>query len=80
LAKGLDKHETTNWLKKAAWRAHFKERDLAKVYTCNRMPRREDDELRRIATALDRLFFNHCIDGLKSMPLMTRLLLANVIT
>jgi hypothetical protein len=41
------------------------------------MPGREDDELRRMVTALDRLFFNHCIDGLKSMPLMTRLLLAS---
>jgi hypothetical protein len=41
------------------------------------MPGREDDELRRMAAALDRLFFNHCIDGLKSMPLMTRLLLAS---
>jgi len=77
LAEGLDKHETTNWLKRAAWRAHFKERDLAEVYACSRMPGREDDELRRMAAALDRLFFNHCIDGLKSMPLMTRLLLAS---
>ena len=77
LAEGLDKHETTNWLKRAAWRAHFKERDLAEVYACSRMPGREDNELRRMAAALDRLFFNHCIDGLKSMPLMTRLLLAS---
>jgi hypothetical protein len=77
LAEGLDKHETTNWLKRAGWRAHFKERDLAEVYACSRMPGREDDELRRIAAALDRLFFSRCIDGLKSMPLMTRLLLAS---
>jgi hypothetical protein len=77
LVEGLDKHETTNWLKRAAWQAHFKERDLAEVYTCNRMPRREDDELRKMAITLDRLFFNHYIDGLKSMPLMTRLLLAS---
>jgi hypothetical protein len=32
LAKGLDKHETTNWLKKAGWRAYFKEKDLAEIY------------------------------------------------
>ena len=56
---------------------YFKERDLAEVYACSRMPGREDDELRRMAAALDQLFFNHCIDGLKSMPLMTRLLLAS---
>jgi len=78
LVKGLDKHETTNWLKRAGWRAHFKERDLAEIYTCNRMSRREDDELWRMAVTLDRLFFNHCINGLKSMPLMTRLLLTSV--
>jgi superfamily II DNA helicase RecQ len=77
LVEGLDKHETTNWLKRAGWRAHFKERDLAEIYACSRMPGREDDELRRIAAALDRLFFSRCIDGLKSMPLMTRLLLAS---
>ena len=41
------------------------------------MPGRDDDELRWIATALDRLFFDRCISGLKSMPLMTRLLLAS---
>jgi hypothetical protein len=41
------------------------------------MPGREDDELRRMAAVLDRLFFSRCIDGLKSMPLMTRLLLAS---
>jgi gluconate kinase len=77
LSEGLDKHETMNWLKRATWRAHFKERDLAKVYACSRMSRREDDELRRMAAALDRLFFNRYIDSLKSMPLMTRLLLAS---
>lgn len=44
------------------------------------MPSREDDELRRMAAAMNRLFFRRCIDGLKSMPLMplvTRLLLAS---
>jgi superfamily II DNA helicase RecQ len=77
LAEGVDKHETTNWLKRAAWRTHFKERDLAEIYACSRMPGREDDELRRMAAAMNRLFFSRCVDGLKSMPLMTRLLLAS---
>lgn len=76
LADGLDKYKTTNWLKRAGWRAHFKKRGLAEIYACNRMPGREDDGLRRMAAALDRVFFSRCIDGLKSMPLMTRLLLA----
>ena len=73
----MDKHETINWLKRAVWRVYFKERDLAEVYTCSRIPGREDNKLRRMATALDRLFFNYYINGLKSMPLMTRLLLAS---
>jgi superfamily II DNA helicase RecQ len=77
LADGADKHETTNWLKRAGWTAHFKERDLGEIYVCSRMPSREDDELRRMAAAMNRLFFRRCIDGLKSMPLMTRLLLAS---
>ncbi|UPL04093.1 hypothetical protein LCI18_015027 [Fusarium solani-melongenae] len=41
------------------------------------MPSRDDDELRRMSAALDRLFFDRCIGGLKSMPLMTCLLLAS---
>ncbi|KAF6530595.1 hypothetical protein HZS61_001907 [Fusarium oxysporum f. sp. conglutinans] len=41
------------------------------------MPGRDDDELRRMTDALDRLFFHRCIGGLKSMPLMTCLLLAS---
>jgi len=65
LAEGLDKHKITNWLKRAAWRTYFKERDLAEIYACSRMPGREEDELRRMAAALDRLFFSRCIDGLK---------------
>ena len=77
LAEGLDKHETTNWLKRVAWRVYFKERDLAEIYAYSRMPGREDNELRRMATALDRLFFNYCIDSLKSISLITRLLLAS---
>lgn len=41
------------------------------------MPGREDDTLQRLNAAVDRVFFGQCIDGLKSMPLMTRLLLAS---
>ncbi|KAK2667266.1 hypothetical protein RAB80_016457 [Fusarium oxysporum f. sp. vasinfectum] len=40
------------------------------------MPGRDDNKLQRMAAVLDRLFFDRCIGGLKSMPLMTRLLLA----
>ncbi len=68
LAKGLDKHETTNWLKRAGWRVHFQERDLAEIYACSRSPGREDNELRRMAAAMNRFFFRRCIDGLKRMP------------
>lgn len=77
LADSASRHETTNWLKRAGWTAHFKERDLSEIHACSRMPGREDDYLRRMAAAMDRLFFGRCIDGLKSMPLMTRLLLAS---
>jgi hypothetical protein len=73
----LDKHETTNWLKRAGWTAYFKERDLSEIYACGRMPEKDDDELRKLCAAMDRLFFDRCIKGLKSMPLMTRLLLAS---
>jgi len=66
-----------NWLKRIAWRVYFKERDLAKVYIYSRMPGREDDELRRMTITLDRLFFNYYINDLKSIPLMTWLLLAS---
>jgi hypothetical protein len=77
LAEGVDKHETTNWLKRTGWRAHFQERDLAEIYTYSRIPGQEDDKLRRMAAAMNRLFFHRCIKGLKSMPLMTQLLLAS---
>jgi hypothetical protein len=33
LTDGADKHETTNWLKRAGWTAHFKDRDLGEIYT-----------------------------------------------
>lgn len=41
------------------------------------MPGPEDDVLQRLTANLDHLFFERCVDGLKSMPLMTRLLLAS---
>ncbi|KAJ4175931.1 hypothetical protein NW767_015620 [Fusarium falciforme] len=59
----------------AGW--NFAGRNLVDIQACSRMPGRDDDELRRMATALDRLFFDRCIGGLKSMPLMTCLLLAS---
>jgi superfamily II DNA helicase RecQ len=77
LADGILRHETTNWLKRSGWLAHFHGRDLGEIYASSRMPGRDDDELRRLTAAMDRLFFGRCIDGLKSMPLMARLLLAS---
>ncbi len=77
LAKGVDKHKTTNQLKRAAWRTHFKERDLAKIYAYSRMPSQEDNEVRRIAATMNQLFFSRYIDSLKSMLLITQLLLAS---
>jgi hypothetical protein len=59
----------------AGW--NFAGRNLVDIQACSRMPCRGDDELRRMTEALDRLFFDRCIGGLKSMPLMTRLLLAS---
>lgn len=77
MEEGILRHETTNWLKRTGWSAHFAGRNLVDIQACSRMPGCDDDELRRMATALDRLFFDRCIGGLKSMPLMTRLLLAS---
>jgi hypothetical protein len=78
LAEGALKHETTNWLKRTQWLTHFRGKDLVKIHKCSRMPGREDDaDLKRMVDAIDRLFFDRCISGLQSMPLMTRLLLAS---
>ncbi|KAH7110378.1 recQ family helicase [Dactylonectria estremocensis] len=77
LADGILRHETTNWLKRSSWLAHFHRRDLGKIYACSRMPGRDDDELWRLTAAMDHLFFSRCIEGLKSMPLITQLLLAS---
>ncbi|RGP59552.1 recq family [Fusarium longipes] len=79
--KGILRHETTNWLKRTGWSAHFTGRNLVDIYACSKMPGRgnegNDEVLRHMNKALDRLFFDRCIGGLKSMPLMTRLLLAS---
>ena len=77
LAKGTLKHETTNWLKRSGWPAHFEGRDLSEIYLCSQMPGKNSKELRRMNAAIDRLFFSRCIDGIKNLPLMMRLLLAS---
>ncbi|KAH7108989.1 hypothetical protein B0J13DRAFT_600669 [Dactylonectria estremocensis] len=77
LADGILRHETTNWLKRSGWLAYFYGRDLGKIYACSRMPGCDDDELRGLTAAIDHLFFSRCIEGLKSIPLITRLLLAS---
>ncbi|KJZ69567.1 hypothetical protein HIM_11029 [Hirsutella minnesotensis 3608] len=66
LADGALKHELTNWLNRTGWTLHFTERDLREIHECSRMPGRDDDELRVLAAALERLFFWCCIDGLRS--------------
>ena len=77
-AGGVKKHETTNWLRQTQWSEHFKGRNLVDIASCSRVPGRQiTGELGRLSAALDRLFFNRCIGGLKTMPLMTRLLLAS---
>ncbi|KAL3587389.1 hypothetical protein FPOAC2_13285 [Fusarium poae] len=77
IEEGILRHETTNWLKRTGWPAHFSGRNLADIQACSRMPGRDENELQRMVAVLDRLFFDRCIGGLKSMPLMTRLLLAS---
>ncbi|KAG8664718.1 uncharacterized protein FPOAC1_013498 [Fusarium poae] len=79
--EGILRHETTNWLKRTGWSAHFTGRNLMDIQACSKMPGRgnegNDEVLRHMNEVLDRLFFDRCIGGLKSMPLMTRLLLAS---
>jgi hypothetical protein len=79
--EGILRHETTNWLKLAGWSAHFTGRNLINIQAYSKMPGRgnkgNDEVLRYMNKALDRLFFDRCIGGLKSMPLITRLLLAS---
>jgi hypothetical protein len=78
LAGGAAKHEITNWLRRSGWTAHFTGWDLSEIYACSwRLGPGEQVELYKLVAAVDRLFFRRCIEGLKSMPLMTRLLLAS---
>lgn len=77
LADGAAKHEITNWLRRSGWTAHFVGRDLGEIHASSRMPGPGEEEARRLIAATDRLFFNRCVAGLRSMPLMTRLLLAS---
>ncbi|KAL2211178.1 hypothetical protein CC79DRAFT_1353329 [Sarocladium strictum] len=77
LANGAAKHEITNWLRRSGWTAHFVGRDLGEIYASSRMPGPGKEEARQLIAATDRLFFNRCMAGLRSMPLMTRLLLAS---
>ncbi|EWY79528.1 hypothetical protein FOYG_17330 [Fusarium oxysporum NRRL 32931] len=72
--EGILRHETTNWLKRTGWSAHFTGRNLMDIQACSKMPGRgnegNDEVLRHMNEALDRLFFDRCIGGLKSMPLL----------
>lgn len=77
LVGGAAKHETTNWLRRAGWAAHFKGKDIGEIHRASLMPSQRDSELHRMCEAMNRLFFGRCIEGLKEMPLMTRLLLAS---
>ena len=79
LADGAAKHEVTNWLKRAGWTAHFTGRDLSEIYSFSIMPgySSKDAALCRLVTATDKLFYSRCIEGLRSLPLMTRLILAS---
>ncbi|KAL2201601.1 hypothetical protein CC79DRAFT_1351830 [Sarocladium strictum] len=70
-------HEITNWLRRSGWTAHFVGRDLGEIHASSRMPGPGKEEARRLIAATDRLFFNRCMVGLRSMPLITRLLLAS---
>ncbi|KAH7186790.1 hypothetical protein DER44DRAFT_834408 [Fusarium oxysporum] len=47
------RHETTNWLKRTDWSAHFTGRNLMDIQACSKMPGRGDegyDELLRVET------------------------------
>lgn len=78
LAAGVNKHETSNWLRRTQWVEHFENRNLLLIESCSRMlGSKINKELERLSAAFDRLFFDRCISGLKTMPLMTKLLLAS---
>ncbi|KAL2203436.1 hypothetical protein CC79DRAFT_1390855 [Sarocladium strictum] len=77
LADSAAKHKIINWLRRSGWTAHFVGRDLGEIHASSQMPGLGEEEARRLIAATDRLFFNRCVAGLRSMPLMTRLLLAS---
>ena len=77
LANKAAKHEIINWLKHSGWIAHFLKRDLSEIYLCNWMPSPEDNALWRLIATINWMFFDRCIGGLLSMPLIARLLLAS---
>ncbi|KAG6237706.1 hypothetical protein E4U25_002430 [Claviceps purpurea] len=68
---------TYDWLDRTGWtKRYFTDRALTRLYS--QMPTAEDSaELQRAVAAIDRMFFDRCIEGLKTLPLMTRLMLAN---
>ncbi|KAG5917013.1 hypothetical protein E4U61_003116 [Claviceps capensis] len=70
---------TTDWLYRTGWtERYFMDRDLTRLYTYSRMPTAEDSaELQRAVAAIDRMFFDRCIEGLQTLPLMARLMLAS---
>ncbi|KAG5944199.1 hypothetical protein E4U59_007500 [Claviceps monticola] len=70
---------TTDWLNRTGWtKRYFKYQDLNRLYIYSRMPTAEDSaELQRAVAAIDRMFFDRCIKGLKTLPLMARLMLAS---
>jgi hypothetical protein len=78
LADGAAKHEITNWIRRSGWTAHFVGRDLGEIHGISRMLGPGEEEARRLVVATDRLFFNRCVAGLRSMSLMIRLLLASL--
>ena len=63
LADGAAKNEITDWLKRSGWTAHFVHRDLGEIRR-GRMPvaEEEEEELRRLISAIDRMFFVRCIE------------------
>ncbi|KAG6078868.1 hypothetical protein E4U15_004050 [Claviceps sp. LM218 group G6] len=70
---------TIDWLNRTGWAEHYSTvRDLTGLYTYSRMPTANDSaELQRAVAAIDRMFFDRCIEGSKTLPLMTRLMFAS---
>ncbi|SCV61242.1 uncharacterized protein FFFS_15811 [Fusarium fujikuroi] len=78
LDAGELRHETSNWLNRTEWRIHTEGKDLRVMHESSRMPDRAGDRaLKRLVDETSKLFFNRCIGGLRSMPLMMRSYLAS---